>query len=116
MSEYSSPNQGGTVSPETLRELMSHAMHFLMTSVTPQYEFWAGNGRFKQFNGGDGARFKELDLRNLGMALDFFYHAWFPHIGTQDIILVPSAVKFSDRLQRLLLLLCVSVQSFCAML
>ena len=31
--------QGGTVSPVTLRELMSHALHFLMTSVTPQYEF-----------------------------------------------------------------------------
>ena len=108
--------EGGTVCPETLRELMSHAMHFLMTSVTPQYEFWAGNGRFKQFNGGDGARFKELDLRNLGMALDFFYHSWFPHIGTQDIILVLSAEKFSDRLQLLLLLLCVSVQSFSAML
>ena len=31
--------QGGTVSPVTLRELMSHALHFLMTSVTPKYEF-----------------------------------------------------------------------------
>ena len=85
-----------------------------MTSVTPQYEFWAGNGRFKQFNGGDGARFKELDLRNLGMALDFFYHSWFPHIGTQDIILVLSAEKISDR--HGFCFCCVSVQLFCTVL
>ena len=67
-----------------------------MTDVTPQYEFWAGNGQFNRLNGGDGARFKELELRNLGMALDLFYHAWFQsqinHFGTRDIILVPSAV------------------------
>ena len=31
--------QGGTVCPVTLRKLMSHALHFLMTSVTPKYEF-----------------------------------------------------------------------------
>ena len=37
------------------------------------------------------------------MSLDFLYHAWFSfwylgyHFGTWDIILLPSAVKFSDR-------------------
>ena len=31
--------QGGTVCPVTLRELMSLALHFLMTDVTPKYEF-----------------------------------------------------------------------------
>ena len=32
------------VCPVTLRYLMSHALHILMTGVTPKYEFWAGNG------------------------------------------------------------------------
>ena len=31
--------QGGTVCPVTLRQLMSLALHFLMTDVTPKYEF-----------------------------------------------------------------------------
>ena len=30
------------VCPVTLRYLMSHALHILMTGVTPKYEFWAG--------------------------------------------------------------------------
>ena len=35
------------------------------------------------------------------MYLDFLYHAWFSiyNFGTPDIILEPSAVKFSDRLR-----------------
>ena len=39
-------SQADPVSPVTLRQLM---LHFLMTVVTPQYEFWAGNGLFKNF-------------------------------------------------------------------
>ena len=47
------------------------------------------------------------------MALDFFYHAWLPHIDTQDIILVLSAEKLFHRLQRLLLLICVNHFASC---
>ena len=74
-------NQGGTVSPVTLRELMSHAMHFLMTSVTPQYEFWAPNPYYTNYIRHDGAHFKEDFQRNLGMSLDFLYHAWFQFLS-----------------------------------
>ena len=62
---------GGTVCPVTLRQLMSLALHFLMTDVTPQYEFWAPNPYYINYIRHKGARFKELLKTNLGMAVDF---------------------------------------------
>ena len=47
----------------------------------PKYEFWAPNPYYTNYIRHDGAHFKEDFQRNLGMSLDFLYHAWFQFVS-----------------------------------